>query len=73
MRRVKRGADGVVSLAETFRRSDHPVRSFQSRPPLLCEEGNAHQTRTRFAGSKYIFAFDTTESAVYHGSRFRTV
>ena len=46
------GADGVVSSAKSlrFRRSDHPVRSFKggyatflllSRPPLLCEEGNA--------------------------------
>src|SRR2546427_3922499 len=25
---------------ETLRRTDHPDRSFQSRPPLLCEEGN---------------------------------
>ena len=45
-------ADGVVSSARStgFRRSDHPVRSLRarcatsllmSRPPLLCEEGNA--------------------------------
>src|SRR5438094_9732397 len=40
---------GVVSWAETFRRSDHPVCAasvashhfLMAQPPLLCEEGNA--------------------------------
>src|SRR5438046_4857336 len=37
----RRDSAGVVSSAETFRRSDHPVcASLRSaHPPLLCEEG----------------------------------